>query len=357
MSFLLCDSSYTSSEKPSFYCACDSRCAVLNPEKRNDPASLTAVSKLTLVNADVLQSTVGDSVLPKVFRTQPTLKTEEICDLVRSQWKLYQAECVPEEFYVEHVEESNKGRMQDSYWRRVEEEFGLGITALDKEERQMKRIDDYWCQIGQLKDEQGRKKCPQLFALVKCVLPLRHGNSAPENGFSINKSMLKVHGHSLGEDTLEALRVVKDAIVNSGSVLNIRITHTLIMSVKNFYQKYQADLGAKRKLKEEAERRKRATEEEAKQLKTKSTEDDEVSKIDEEIKSKRAGIAVADETIFDGNRKFQIALRQKCISRSEIQNAQSQIEMGLQRKQTLEREILELEGKQHQSQKRRKCSE
>ena len=68
--------------------------------------------------------------------------------------------------------------------------------------------------------------------------------------------MLEVHGHCLGEDTLEALRVAKDAIVNSGSVLNIPITHTLIMSVKNSYQKYQADLEAKRKLKEEAERRK-----------------------------------------------------------------------------------------------------
>ena len=237
--------------------------------------------------------------------------------------------------------------MQDSYWRRVEEEFGLGITASDKEERQMKRIGDCWCQTGQLKDKQDRKKYPQLFALVMCVLSLSHGNSAPESGFSINKSMLEVHGHSLGEDTLEALRVVKDAIVNSGSVINIPITHTLLMSVKISYQKYQADVKAKKKLKEEAERRKRAIEEEAEQLKRKSAEYDEVSKIDEEIKSKRAGITVADETISEGNRKLQIALHQKCISRSEIQNAQSQIEMRLQRKQTLEREILELESKQH----------
>ena len=105
----------------------------LHPEKRNDAASLTAVSKLTLVIADVLQSPVGDNVLPKVFHTQPTLQTEDICDLVRSQWKLYQTECVPEDFYVEHVEESDNGKIQDSYWQRVEEEFGLGITGSDKE--------------------------------------------------------------------------------------------------------------------------------------------------------------------------------------------------------------------------------
>ena len=159
--------------------------------------------------------------------------------------------------------------------------------------------------------------------------------------------MLEVHGHSFGEDALEALIVVKDAIVNSGSVINIPITHTLIMSVKNSYQKYQADLEAKKKLKEEAERRKKAIEDKAEQLKRKSAEYDEVSKIDEKIKSKRAGITVADETISEGSRKLQIALHQKCISRSEIQSAQSQIEMRLQRKKTLEREILELESKQH----------
>ena len=64
---------------------------------------------------------------------------------------------------MEHVGGSNKGKMQDSHWRRVEEEFGLRITASDKGERQMKRIDDYGCQIGQLKDKRGRKKYPQLF--------------------------------------------------------------------------------------------------------------------------------------------------------------------------------------------------
>ena len=50
--------------------------------------------------------------------------------------------------------------------------------------------------------------------------------------------LVEVHGHFLEEDALEALKVVKDAIVNSGSVLNFPITYTLIMSVKNSYQRY-----------------------------------------------------------------------------------------------------------------------
>ena len=81
----------------------------LHPEKRNDPASLTTVSKLTFFIADVLQSPVGygDNILPKVFHTQPTLKTADICDLMRSQWKLCQVEFLPEESFVEQVEKSN----------------------------------------------------------------------------------------------------------------------------------------------------------------------------------------------------------------------------------------------------------
>ena len=102
----------------------------------------------------------------------------------------------------------------------------------------MKRIDDYWWQNGQLKDEQGRKKYPHLFALVKCVLSVSHsGNSASESGFSINKSILEVYSYCLGEDKLEALRVVKDAIVNSGSVVNVPITHYVNYVCKEFLPK------------------------------------------------------------------------------------------------------------------------
>ena len=69
-----------------------------------------------------------------------------------------------------------------------------------------------------VKRQTRQEEISSTIALVKCVLSLSHGNSVPESGFSINISMLEVHGHSLGEDTLEALRVVKDTSVNSGSV-------------------------------------------------------------------------------------------------------------------------------------------
>ena len=113
MPFLLCDSSSTSSENLPFTAPVILDVQFLYLKKRKDPASLTAMSKLTLFITDVLQSPARDNVLSKVLHTQRTLKTEDICDLVTSQWKLYQTECLPEEFYVEHVKKFNKGRTQD----------------------------------------------------------------------------------------------------------------------------------------------------------------------------------------------------------------------------------------------------
>ena len=57
--------SYTSSENLPFTAPVIRDPQFLHPEERNDPASLTAVSKLTLVIVDVLQSTVRDNVLHK----------------------------------------------------------------------------------------------------------------------------------------------------------------------------------------------------------------------------------------------------------------------------------------------------
>ena len=67
---------------------------------------------------------------------------------------------------------------------------------------------------GNFLDSSNTIKYPNSSAFMKCVLSISHGNSSPENGFSINKHILDIHGHSLKEDTIEALRVVKDAILH-----------------------------------------------------------------------------------------------------------------------------------------------
>ena len=95
-----------------------------------------------------------------------------------------------------------------------------------------KRIDHYWRQIGRLRDDKGALKYPQLFALVKCVLSVSHGNSTPECGFSINKIMLETHGYTIYEDAIVTLKIVKDELNRVGSVTKFNIDKELIKEVK-----------------------------------------------------------------------------------------------------------------------------
>ena len=60
-----------------------------------------------------------------------------------------------------------------------------------------KRTDYDWLDVYKIYDKNDLKKYPQLFSLVKCVLTLSHGNSAPERGFSINKIMFDAGGYSI----------------------------------------------------------------------------------------------------------------------------------------------------------------
>ena len=50
---------------------------------------------------------------------------------------------------------------------------------------------------------------PFLVCSFKLILCLSHENSASENGFSIRKLLLEIHGASLKKDTIETVRIVK----------------------------------------------------------------------------------------------------------------------------------------------------
>ena len=61
-------------------------------------------------------------------------------------------------------------------------------------------------------------------------------------------------------------------------------------------------------------------------------------------------LQVSENTIVDGNAKMQAALADKHLDQNKIQEAQSMIDMGLERKQHFESEI------SHLLTKRRKMS-
>ena len=136
-----------------------------------------------------------------------------------------------------------------------------------------------------MKDEKGQLKYPQLLALVKCVLSISHGNSIPEQGFSINKYLLSIHGTSTSNETIVALRLEKDHLILIGGYMKFLINRNLVLSVKTARQKYQ-ELEAKRLLREkESERIKLADE----MKENNKLLEEKLSKVDAEIKIKESG--------------------------------------------------------------------
>ena len=87
--------------------------------------------------------------------------------------------------------------------------------------------------------------------LAQCILSLNHGNRTPERGFSVNKRLLDVHGYSTYEDTIIALRMVKDALLCIGCVLEFPITRELLDLVGASWCKYEADRSARLQAEEE----------------------------------------------------------------------------------------------------------
>ena len=107
-------------------------------------------------------------------------------------------------------------------------------------------MDEFLQKVGTMSDSDGSLKCPWLFALMKCVLSLSHSNSVSGRRFSVNKIMLKSHGYSIDNDTIAALRLVKDFIRKEG-VDKFLITRKLLNYAFKSYAKYREYLASKRR--------------------------------------------------------------------------------------------------------------
>ena len=107
-------------------------------------------------------------------------------------------------------------------------------------------------------DSEGNQRYKNLSLLCHCILTLPHGNAEPGRGFSINKAILAVHGFSVKEDTLEALRLVKDFLILDGGGDEVEVTKELRKSCEASHAHDKSViLASKRKLKKrkQSERR------------------------------------------------------------------------------------------------------
>ena len=160
--------------------------------------------------------------------------------------------------------------------------------------------------------------------------------------------MLEAHGYSIYEDTIVALRTVKDELNRVGSLTKFQIDKDLIKEVKLSNSKYEADREERKALIEaqEAEKKKRIAE---------IKKQNEISKykevIDAEIEKCKSSLKVADNIIEDAKDNLQKALAKEKVDRNLTQQALSKIEIGTERKRKFENDLKALEKKKKKMQK------
>jgi len=108
----------------------------------------------------------------------------------------------------------------------------------------------------------------KLWAVVKIVMLLSHGQATVERGFSINK---QVESDNLKEDTFRARRVICDHVNAVGGIFNVDVANKqLQVSAAGARQKYLAHLEDQKKQKtQEASRKRKLVSDEVDELKSK----------------------------------------------------------------------------------------
>ena len=151
---------------------------------------MNAMTNLTKV---VCKSLEG--VLRKIFPTCST--TDEVCDQIRNKWRMYQIRFLSETSYNNEVNETIQGRRQISHW---ENAFELAGLPFNSDSKCKVDIDTFIISLEkEIVDDAGSSKFASIASLFSIVSSFSHGNSASENGFSINKYLIQMHGTALNE--------------------------------------------------------------------------------------------------------------------------------------------------------------
>ena len=197
------------------------------------------------------------------------------------------------------------------YW-----EVAFHLAGVDHISKELSTCDmeKFVLYLQRLNSSDGQPKYPSLVSLFKLVLSISHGNSAPENGFSINKAMLDINGYSVGESTIEAVRFVKDVILEHSSLLDIPITRSLLHNVKDSRKQYMTDLEAQKAIEKEEEAKRKELE----AKKDESMKSQEISVLTASLEQLQNSLTVADDSVKEDNEQLKQLLTQKECTKKDL---------------------------------------
>jgi len=89
----------------------------------------------------------------------------------------------------------------------------------------------------------GKAEYADLFAVVKFVMILSHGNASVESGFSVNEDLLVENQH---EESLVAQRQIYDGVRNLEGLSKVQIDKRMQQNTRGAHSRYQAAMQAKK---------------------------------------------------------------------------------------------------------------
>ena len=200
------------------------------------PIGDTFVRDLTVLHPNMQKVETGDCCIRRIAQKLAQVIKEDQIPLVVDEWKLYQQQEIPEDWYKTD---------------------GTGNT----------RIDHYWAKVFQMKTLSENEMFPHLKKLIKAVLTLSHGNADVERSLSVNKQAVGTNRTLLTPESLNGIRQVKDAVAaEDGKIHAMDFNKELLSCTRRANQRYRQRLDEKKK-QEEAQKNEKARNEEAEKQK------------------------------------------------------------------------------------------
>ncbi len=213
-------------------------------------------------------------------------------------------------------------------WRLYEAESGI------KSEWVNLPVDKYWSHVSQQVDSLGQPKYSNLMVVVKAALTVSHGQADVERGFSLNNHIIDDSRVSLKQQTVVAIRTVKDVVNQYGSVDKIPITRELIRKFKGAHAAYAEELAANEKAKQDQQA---GAEETARIDAEKQTTEKRKAEIDQKH-------VQASKLIAEANERLAKASTSSKINMTDILAAQSLLQTGNTMLSESMRELQEIES-------------
>lgn len=200
------------------------------------------------------------------------------------------------------------------------------------------RIEDYWSFVGKIKNVEGHQKFKILVKLVQICLSVSHGNADPERGFSENKHILDGR-ESLGEESIVAIRLVKESVRLHGGILNFPINRRLINLFENAKTAYDESQAIKKAQKAEQEAAKKKSDENAEAVNECGAKILEIEKLISEEQNK---IDAANSVLEEGQRRLQESLNGKKVKKDAVVKANALIKLSIENSSISKKKLAEL---------------